>query len=153
MNETKRTTIFVVAAVVAAAALVGFQQMQRSWLPDVKPGDMVGKQLFDDFQPLAVTSLQIVKYDEATGTPSGFEVSQINNRWSIPSHSNYPTDAKDQLAEAAASVLGLKVLNVESDSPGDHKLFGVLDPAAKTLQAGAVGVGTRVTMKGKKARR
>ena len=48
-------------------------------------------------------------------------------------------------------MLGLKVLSVESDSPGDHELFGVLDPTAKTLQAGAVGVGTRVTMKGKKA--
>ena len=92
MNETKRTTIFVVAALVAAAALVGFRQMQRSWLPDVKPEDMVGKQLFDDFEPLAVTSLQIVKYDEATGTPSGFEVSRstIGGR-SLPTRTIRPT--------------------------------------------------------------
>ena len=34
--------------------------------------------------------------------------------------------------------------------PGDHEMYGVLDPDAKNLAAGSRGVGTRVTMKGKK---
>ena len=49
--------------------------------------------------------------------------------------------------------MGLKVLDVAGDSPGDHELYGVVDPAAKDLRVGAVGVGTRVTMKDKAARR
>jgi CHASE3 domain sensor protein len=104
-------------------------------LPDVKPEDMVGKQLFDDFEPLAVTSLQIVKYDEATGTPSGFEVSQVNNRWSIPSHSNYPTDAKDQLAEAAASVRGYLLTRREDFLPGYLKAKPLIESALRRLDS------------------
>ena len=43
---------------------------------------------------------------------------------------------------------GLKILNVVSDSPGDHELYGVLDPD-KDIPPGSTGVGTRVTMKDK----
>ena len=37
-----------------------------------------------------------------------------------------------------------------SDSPGDHELYGVVDPDPEKLKAGNTGVGTRVTMRDQK---
>ena len=110
---------------------------------------MVGKPLFEEFEPLKVASLEIVKYDEETGKETPFEVARLDGIWSIPSHDNYPADAKDQVTEAATSMMGLEVLSVASDNTADHKLYGVVDPDPKTLKPGAVGVGTRVVMKDK----
>ena len=146
MNENSKTVTFVVVAVAIAA----IAWLTRPSLPVVEPEDMRGQQLFPDFKdPLTATSLGIVKYDEATGTVRPFEVAQVAGRWSIPSHQDYPADAKDQVADAAAAMMELTVLDVASDSPGDHSLYGVVDPDLKTLKAGATGVGTRVTMKDK----
>jgi len=109
--------------------------------------ELVGKELFPDFKdPLQATSLEIVKFDEKTASLQPFKVALANNRWSIPSHENYPADAKDHLAEAAASLMGLKVLEVASESPGDHGMFGVIAPDPKTLKGGETGVGMRVVM-------
>ena len=74
---------------------------------------------------------------------------RARTRWSIPSHDNYPADAKEQLAEAATALLGLKILDVAGDNPGDHEQFGVVDPSSKDLKVGSTGVGTRVTLKDK----
>ena len=150
MNETAKTIVFVAVAVVVLAVLVAFQWMSRSWLPELEPEEMVDQPLFEDFEPLAVVDMEIIKYDEDTGQANSFRVAQVKNRWSIPSHADYPADAKDQLADAAESVMGRRVLSVESDNPADHGLYGVIDPGAKTLKPGSVGVGTRVTMKNKK---
>ncbi len=62
--------------------------------------------------PLAPTSLEVVEYDEDTGTVHPFKVQQVDGKWSIPSHSNYPTDAERQLGEAAASVFELQKLSL-----------------------------------------
>ena len=115
--------------------------------------DRRGKTLIDDFDPLKAASLEIVEFDETTSTPRAFQVAQLaekgKTRWSIPSHDNYPADAKEQLAEAATALLGLKILDVAGDNPGDHEQFGVVDPSSKDLKVGSTGVGTRVTMKDK----
>ena len=148
MSESSKTMVFVAAAVLALGALITVEYGTRLRSPELAPQEMVGQQLFDDFQPLEVTSLQIVKYDEQTGQPRRFEVAQVNDIWSIPSHANYPADAEDQLADAATSVMGREVLTLASESPGDHALYGVIDPGAKELESGAIGVGTRVVMKG-----
>jgi len=105
--------------------------------------------LFNDFtDPLAAKSLEIVKYDEATSTlEPPFKVAQHNGVWSIPSHSNYPADAHDHMAKAAASLMDLEALGKVSDNSGDRELYGVVDPDPKTLRAGAVGVGMRVTLR------
>ncbi|NUQ66100.1 MAG: DUF4340 domain-containing protein [Pirellulales bacterium] len=146
MNENTKTLTFVMVA--AAVALIAW--VSRPSTPQMAAGDMRGKRLFPDFNdPLAATSLEITKYDEGTATISPFKVAQVNNRWSIPSHDNYPADAKDHLAAAATALMGLEVLSVESSSPGDHELYGVIDPSSKSLSAGTTGVGTRVTMKDK----
>ncbi len=67
--------------------------------------------------------------------------------WSIPSHQNYPADAQQHLGQAATTLIGLEILGVASTKPGEHELYGVLDPDPKTVGPGSVGIGTRVTMK------
>ena len=146
MNENSKTMIFVAVAVLVA----GVAWLARPSLPVEEPEDMRGQQLFPDFQdPLAAASLEIVKFDETTATVRPFEVAQVDGRWSIPSHDDYPADAEDQVADAAASMMELTALDVASDSPGDHSLYGVVDPDPKTLKAGSTGVGIRVIMKDK----
>ncbi|NLY03208.1 MAG: DUF4340 domain-containing protein [Rhodopirellula sp.] len=146
MNENTKTLTFVVAA--AAVALIAW--VSRPSMPEMTAEDMRGERLFPEFNdPLAAASLEVVKYDEGTATIAPFKVAQVNGRWSIPSHDNYPADAKDHLAAAATALMGVEVLSVESDNAGDHELYGVIDPSSKSLSAGATGVGTRVTMKDK----
>jgi hypothetical protein len=153
MNENNKTILFVFVAVVVA--VVAWAARPR--LAGVDEAlNAVNKPLFDDFkEPLAATSLEVTQFDEQSGrAKQPFLVTQIKTdkgrgRWSIPSHENYPADAKDHLAEAAASLMGLTVLGVAGDSHGDFETYGVVDPASKDLKPGATGVGMRVTMRDK----
>ena len=61
---------------------------------------------------------------------------QVNDVWSIPSHENYPADGKDQLAQAAASVIDLTRLDKVTDDVATMRCYGVVDPDAK-LQPGS----------------
>ena len=115
---------------------------------------MRNQPLYPDFKdPLAVTSLEIVEFDDQRGEVHPFQVAQVDvkgkTRWSIPSHDDYPADAKDQVASAAAGLMGLKVLEMVSDNQGDQREYGVVDPDPKTLKVGDTGVGTKVVMKDK----
>lgn len=149
MNESTKTVAFVGLAGVVALT-VWF-----TWPASLEldPEDVRGQRLFPDFDdPLAATSMDIVEFDEATSTVRPFQVAQLDTkdgkkRWSIPSHEDYPADAEKQLADAAAGLMGLEILDMTSDKPGDHELYGVIDPDLKTLEAGAAGVGTRVVMR------
>ncbi|HEX4144041.1 MAG TPA: hypothetical protein VHY91_10945 [Pirellulales bacterium] len=144
MNDNQRTVTYVVVA--ALAIVVAAEPWgRRNVLPTHV--EETGK-LFPDFKdPLAASSMTIVKYDEATGALHPFQVARVGGVWSIPSHQNYPADAKEQLAQAATTLMGLEILGVASNKPGDHELYGVLDPDPKTALPGSVGIGTRVTMK------
>jgi hypothetical protein len=146
MNESTKTIGFVVVGL--AAAVLAWAS--RPSLPVADSANTKLTVLFPEFKdPLAATSLDIVSYDEGTASLRPFKVALANNRWSIPSHDNYPTDAKDQLAKLATELIGLKVLEVPTDIPGEHATYGVVDPDSKNLKAGTTGVGTRVTVKGK----
>jgi hypothetical protein len=144
VNDNQRTAVYLVVA--ALAVVVAIEPWgRRDSLPAEK--EETG-QLFPKFtNPRDANSLTIIKYDEDTGEIRPFEVAQVNGLWSIPSHQNYPADAKDQLALAATAMIDLEILGVASTAPGDHEMFGVLEPDAKSLSSGATGVGTRVTMK------
>jgi len=143
MNENNRTMVFVgVALVVAVLAWVSQGRGPRF----DKPDEVVGQMLFPEFGPLDATSLEVVRYDEQTGTVQPFKVEQVGTGWRIPP-TNYPADAKDQLADAATNVMNRKIWDLVSEDAGDHAQFGVLDPADKGLKLGATGVGTRVVMK------
>ena len=149
MNENAKTISLIIVA--AAVALIAWISRPGQWTGTVNK--VVGEKLTADFDPLAAASLGITEYDESTATLQPFEVALVDvkgqPRWSIPSHNDYPADAEKQVANAATALMGLQILSVEGDTPADHEKFGVVDPDAKTLKAGAAGVGMRVTMRDK----
>ncbi len=146
MNENLKSVIFVAAALVVTAVAWA---VHRSTLPTDELAEFRNQPLFPDFtDPLRATSLEIIKYDENKGEAKPFQVAQVKGRWCIPSHSEYPADAKDHMVQAATSVMGLVALDVVSRDRRDHPLFGVVDPG-ESIEPGAKGVGTRVVLKDK----
>jgi hypothetical protein len=150
MNEILKTVLFVVAA--AVVALIAW--MSNPSLPAPGAQDMLNQLLYPDFKdPRSAASLKIIKYDERRGEPTVFEVAQVERkgvvRWSIPSHNDYPADAKEQMSSAAVALMGLKVIEVVGDDESAQETYGVVAPEVKTLKAGVTGVGDEVTMKDK----
>jgi len=152
MNENAKTLTFVAAAAVVVALIF----ITRPSLPVGEQENMQDQPLFPKFSdPLQATDLEIVEYDEGRGDILPFQITQVKGKsgkdlWAIPSHNNYPADAKDQMAAAAVSMMGLRVLEVVSDNEGDQRDFGVIDPDPKKgVKAGETGVGQRVVMKDK----
>ncbi len=149
MNENTKTLTFVaVAAVAVLVAVVIRPRPPRA----AEEADVRGQLLFTDFEPLDAASLEIVDFDEERAMVRPFQVAQTPGkdgtvRWSIPSHDNYPADARNQLANAASSMMGLTILDKVSTSPGDHAIYGVLEPDPRRLRAGATGVGTKVVLR------
>ena len=151
-NENAKTCWFLAAAVVVAAV---------AWLSHPVKAvkvetDVVGKKLFPDFKdPASVENLQVLQFDQAKGDPIVLEISKQNGLWVIPSHSKYPADAKDHLAAAANSLIGLTILGL---APGfsagrrpwitasfrkAHNRFGVVDPDPEKVKSSDDGIGTR----------
>src|SRR5260221_10130768 len=106
MNENSKTFSLIIAAV--AVLLLAF--VTRPAPPAAVNPTIVGKSLFPSLDdPTKAKRMRIVTFDESTSQPRDFEVAQVNGVWSLPSHKNYPADAKDQLAPAAAALVDLKV--------------------------------------------
>ncbi len=151
MNESAKTLLFVAIAVVvcAAAWLTGPREIEQ-------PGsaDLIGTDLIKQFDPLAAASIEIVEFDEANAAVKPFRVERKKVkdqvRWVIPSHQDYPTDAQNQLSDAAAAVMGLPVLDLVSESSAGHAEYGVLDPDPKVRKPGDRGVGKRVVLRDEK---
>lgn len=137
MNDSAKTSVFVAVAVVILFA---------AWVTKPKPYSVdLSQQLgtfLNDGDPLEAASLEIVKFDEATGEAKPFKVAEVNGVWSLPSRLNYPADAENQMADAAASVMHLQVLNVVDIQPADYATYGVIDPSK--AKPGDTGVGIRV---------
>jgi len=102
--------------------------------------------LFPDLSDASkAAGLRIVRYDDELATLREFKVVQApNGVWVLPSHDNYPADAKDQLAAAATELVDLQSIEVVSQSPGDHEGFGVIEPDPEKLKPGMTGVGELV---------
>lgn len=146
MRQRLITLAFIVAAVGLAGAALWFEPRTAS------PGvfDDQGQPFYPEFKdPMACKALEIVAYDEATATARPFKVEFRNRRWTLPSHYNYPADARERLAKTAAALMDLKKDIVRSDSVSDHGAFGVIDPldAKSTSLAGR---GKRVTLRDEK---
>ncbi len=144
MNESLKTTQFLIAAVVSMA-LATFATWSTA--PSKIGGyEGVGKEFFEDFSdPNAASALRVVTYNESTASARPFTVEKKDGVWSIPSHHNYPADGKDRLAKIASSLIGAKRGAVASLVVADHERFGVVDPLdekAETLK----GRGQRVTL-------
>ncbi len=148
MNANLKTLTFVVAA--AAVALLAWFVQPSSLTTETE--DYSNTPLYPEIKnPLDVADLEIVKYDESRGELIPFRVAQVESngkrRWSIPSHENYPADAKDQVASAAGGLMGLKIVDMASDNVGDQQEYCVVEPNANVLKLGATGVGDKIIMK------
>ena len=154
MNEITKTSIFIAIAVVLFLLAWLVQPRERAAVTE----DMVGKILFENFQaPTQIKELQIVKYLPETGDLVDFRVADVNGKWCLPSHQNYPADADEQMGRVAAGFIDQKVLNVAYRDTGSddvrkmHETYGVVDPSSKGLGSGeSVGVKAIITGESKR---
>lgn len=144
MNEATKTGIYVVAAIVLlviAKFVTGSSNVELAQFSDQ------GEPFYEEFtDPLTARSLEVVQYDEQTGTLHPFKVQVTDGRWSIPSHYDYPADGEDRLATTAASFIDLKKDVVQSDRLQDHETLGVIDPLDDKNPT-LTGRGTRVMLR------
>ncbi len=59
MNENAKTIVFVGVAAAAVGVLLLSTLLSHSLLPQLTPQEMIGKPLVEEFDPLAVTDLEI----------------------------------------------------------------------------------------------
>jgi hypothetical protein len=143
--DLRKTLAFAVVALLLTGAAV--------WsVPDRSGADVAfndqGQPFFPDFKdPNGCTDLEVVDFDSSTASARPFKVMFKDGKWVIPSHHNYPADAKDRLAKTAAGVADLYKDTIRSDRAEDHEALGVLDPLDK--KAPLTGRGKRVTLRDK----
>jgi hypothetical protein len=140
----RKTGVFV--GVGAALLLGGWLVQPRFRTAKIEPESE--RVLFPELADAAkAASLSIVSYDDELATLKPFKVVQADGVWVLPSHDNYPADAKDQLAAAATELVDRPILDVVSTSPGDHETFGVIEPDPEKIQPGMTGVGRLVEIR------
>lgn len=140
----RRTATFLVAG--GALLVAGWLAQPRFRPAKVEPESQ--RVLFPELSDAAkAASLEILTYDDELATLKPFKVVQSGGVWVLPSHDNYPADAKDQLAAAATELVDRPVLDVVSTSPGDHETYGVIEPDPEKIKAGMTGVGQMVEIR------
>lgn len=144
MTDLTKTLAFVAVAI----GLTGAAFMT---VPDRSAADAAfddqGQPFFPAFEdPTSATAMEVIDYNPDTASALPFKVSREDGRWVIPSHHDYPADAKDRLARTAAGVIGLKKDTIRSDRVEDHEAMGVVDPL-DTKSTSLKGRGKRVTLK------
>lgn len=105
-----------------------------------------GEIFFPEFaDPFACQSLEVYEPDLDAAEVKPFKVVFEDGLYRIPSHHGYPADAKERMANAAASLIGLMKDKIRSDRVEDRAAFGVEDPldAATPLE----NRGKRIVMK------
>ena len=144
MNQTTKTlTMLGVAALLAAVAFA-----TRPRLPYAEDEGGAGQLLFPDWKDSAsAKSMEIKSYDEGTSSIRTFKVANVDGRWVIPSHYNYPANAEQTVASIAAKLINLKILGVVSNDRGAQETYGVVEPDENKLTAGTAGVGRLVVVK------
>jgi len=144
----RRTAVFLAAGLglLAVGAWLQMRPALRSRDATVETAE--GKSLFPELTDASkAASLEIVSFDEDTATLAPFKVVKSGGVWVLPSHQNYPADAKDQLAAAATELVDRPIVAVKSTSPGDHELYGVKEPDAEKVAVGDTGVGQLVEIR------
>jgi hypothetical protein len=104
-SSAVRTAQFLVGGL--ALLLVGAWLNMRPALRErSRPDGGATKVLFPDFADAAkAASLEIVSFDDELATLKPFKVVKSGGVWVLPSHENYPADAKEQLAAAATELV------------------------------------------------
>jgi len=144
MSELKKTGYFAGAAVILAVLAFAFSPSRIT--PDAFMDQ--GELFFPDFtDPNQATTLEVVEFDTVAGAARPFKVTFSGDRWTIPSHHNYPADGKDRLAQTAAGMIDIKRDDFRTNVVADHAACGVIDPLDETAP-GLRGRGSRITLKG-----
>ncbi len=142
-REMQKTLVFVAAALLLTGAAF-LTRTDRSTRPEAF--DDQGQKFFADFDPNACDTLEVIDYDTATAQVKPFKVTNKDGRWVIPSHDDYPADAKQRLVDTATGVFGLTKDRIASDVVDEQEKFGVLDPL-DVKATSLTGIGKRVTLK------
>ncbi len=144
MNELYKTLTFVaVALVLTGAAFVSTRDRTKT----SEDFNDQGKPFFEDFKDaLACTDLEVVEFEPSTATATRFRVMFKDKKWVIPSHYNYPADAKDRLAKTSAALMGLTKDTIRSDSTDAQQSMGVVDPLDAKVTS-LDGRGKRITLR------
>ncbi|HJN11834.1 MAG TPA: DUF4340 domain-containing protein [Pirellulaceae bacterium] len=150
MNEGPKTAIFVGAALVLS--LASYWSIPKP--ADVDLGVEIGSDLFEFEDPAKAASLEIIRYDEDLGKPHDFKVAKNSKTelWTIPSHSDYPADAAEQVRDAVTTLIGLKKLGLATEEKSEHELFGVVEPVKEGAQVPSKGVGLSIRVEDTKGK-
>ena len=144
MSQTRITIVFV--AVAAVLVLLSIVMAPKQEMPDAFSD--LGEEFFPEFtDPNVARTLEVIEYDEETGSAVPFKVTFRNGRWTIPSHYDYPADGEDRLAQTAAGLIGIAKDDFRTDNPADFAACGVIDPLDESVVE-LIGRGKRVTIKG-----
>lgn len=144
MSEIQKTMGVTIVAVLLA--LLAILTAPARVMPDTFLDQ--GEPFFPEFtDPNTATTLEVVEYEEETGTTRPFKVTFQNRQWTIPSHHNYPADGQDRLAQTAAGLIGIKKDDYRSNNVADHEALGVIDPLDETATTFR-GRGKRITVRG-----
>ncbi|QDT55571.1 hypothetical protein Pan44_36160 [Caulifigura coniformis] len=145
MNSANRTLAFVLAAACSVAVAAGAHRMYQP-VVGAKKTD-VGTEFYPDFKdPLSATYLGVAAYNAADSKVDKFIIEKRDGQWRIPSHHNYPADAKDRLATTAASLIGVTRGQLVVETADSHARLNLLDPLDDKL-GGTEGRGSRITLK------
>ena len=140
----QRTVAFLAAG--AVLLLLGWWVQPRFKPAEVKSAEE--RVLFPELTDAQkAASLEIIRYDEELSALYPFKVIKSGGVWVLPSHQNYPADAKDHLAAAATELVDLKALDVVSTSPAEHETYGVIEPDQEKLEPGMVGIGSLIEIR------
>ncbi len=144
MNDLWKTLTFVAVALVLTGA--AFVSTRDRTIRNETFNDQ-GQPFSDKFKdPLACTDLEVVDFDPSTATASRFRVMYKDKKWVIPSHYDYPADARDRLSKTAAAVIDLVKDTIRSDRPEDQEAMGVIDPLDTKITT-LKGRGKRITLR------
>ncbi len=163
MNQSNRTLTYVAIAVVAVAVAYFSRPARVGVTPDLSAEALL---LFPQFtDPTRAASLEIKRYDEdkifrLSGTAIAdvdedamhfdkLQVVEKNRVWTIPSHDDYPADAKSQIVDVASLLSDLRVTSIEPEANATQReRFGVLEPTVSNFKKhGPAGIGMRVTVR------
>ena len=150
MKNVVQTCIFVVLATVSVIAAIltndiGEADSQQNRRSIAKQDE--GKPIFEGFTAERAVELKITTYDRLTARLTSFSVKRDGTgQWVIPSHNNYPADAEEQMASAAATFSTLEVKEVIDVDNSAHRDYHVVEPNSEKLDVGTDGVGTLITV-------
>ena len=135
-------------AVVAVVSVIAAGAYSTFTVPaSVEGFSLVGNEFYPDFKdPRSATSLRLAAFDAESAKQNVFMIEQKDGEWVIPSHFDYPADARERLNKTGNSVIGIKRGPQKATRESEHKDLGVLDPMEEEITE-FEGRGKRITMK------